>query len=52
MQSTKAPLKPIVSSGFMTRGQVKGSVEDGGLTVHHVPVQKNRKESLTVAHLP
>ena len=39
-QTTRAPLKPIVTSGFMTRGQVKGSVEDGGLTVHHVPVQK------------
>ena len=33
----------IVSSGFMTRGQVKGSVEDGGLTVHHVPVQKTER---------
>ena len=32
-------------------GHLKGSVEDDGLTVHHIPVQ-NRKESLIVAHLP
>ena len=30
---------------------LKGSVEDVGLTVHHIPVQ-NIKESLIVAHLP
>ena len=36
-------MKPIVSLGFMTRGQMKGSVEDGGLTA----CAKNRKESLT-----
>ena len=52
MWKPQTPLKPIVLSGFMTRGQMKGSFEDGGLTVPSCSCAKNRKESPTVAHLP